>query len=211
MVTFPNQSYQRPYGGRYGYYDRGRHDGRGRGRHGRYSGYEGRGMMHMDVPGYVHEMGMMDMPPEAMGMPPVEGPMGGPGYVPPPPYPLPGLHAVVVSHSLVMQVVPGMSMMITMIIRTCAEGSDGIQWIKMTYHRSDRGRLPRHGWKSTDAFPVLMMHMGLKTELRSHPCHFVTGTFSKSNSRQELKEAVQGHSISSIGWLLRVKCPECDF
>ena len=100
MVTFPNQSFQRSYGGRYGYYERGRMpDARGRGRHGRgygHGGYDARPGMAMHVmgemPGYMHEMGMMDMPPDVMGMPPMEGHMGqhGPGYVPPPPYPMPG-------------------------------------------------------------------------------------------------------------------------
>lgn len=99
MVTFPNQSFQRGYGHRGGY-DRGRMgEVRGRGRHGRGYGHgmhEMRPSMQMmgDMPGYMHDMGMMDVSGEMMsGMGPMDGQMmsgHGPGYNVPPPYALGG-------------------------------------------------------------------------------------------------------------------------
>jgi len=65
-------------------------EGRGRGRYGKGYGYNSRPIgMHMmgEVPDYMHDMGMVDMTPDMMGMHPMEGgPVHGSGYVPPPPY-----------------------------------------------------------------------------------------------------------------------------
>ena len=96
-----------------------------------------------DMPGYMHEVGMMDMPPDVM--PPMEGHMGqhGPSYVPPPPYPIPGEnHAMPdVCKSALDEVEGDICTKIIMIRILTIDGeevSDGImEWDRMICHRND--------------------------------------------------------------------------